>query len=346
MQEVRNDVDAGVMHAAIWLCLPGIASGPRPRSRPIGGCFVCLQNTRRISGQCVHVSNSVNHRQGRCERPGARCRDTRLSDVKVVVCAISLRVSSPFLTVMASSEHSSNKLFQAALLDLSHTGDWQLFVELDGRTQFEVRVEVEAAPPTWLPLIPWVGWPFVAVLLVFLPRWLLATREATSARSRVGDAVEWASASEPARRVRARDRRSAGIRRSHRRRSERRGARRARSGAVSPRCGRRSGARAGRAEATGVCDGGRCSALTSSSTCSTASLTAIVDGGWGIDALIETHRSEHDDLDLVVPKARADAVADTLRPLGFDKRLDELPTAHRAVNAVRPARRPPRRDPH
>jgi lincosamide nucleotidyltransferase A/C/D/E len=52
---------------------------------------------------------------------------------------------------------------------------------------------------------------------------------------------------------------------------------------------------------------------------------AILDGGWGIDALIGRVTREHDDLDLVIPKARADAVADALRPLGFDKRLDEPP---------------------
>ncbi|MEY2447677.1 MAG: lincosamide nucleotidyltransferase [Acidimicrobiaceae bacterium] len=52
---------------------------------------------------------------------------------------------------------------------------------------------------------------------------------------------------------------------------------------------------------------------------------AIVDGGWGIDALIGRVTRAHDDLDLVVPLARADAIVDALRPLGFTERIDEPP---------------------
>jgi lincosamide nucleotidyltransferase A/C/D/E len=52
---------------------------------------------------------------------------------------------------------------------------------------------------------------------------------------------------------------------------------------------------------------------------------AVVDGGWGIDALIGRVTREHDDLDLVVPLARADAIAEALRPVGFTERLDEPP---------------------
>jgi GNAT superfamily N-acetyltransferase len=52
---------------------------------------------------------------------------------------------------------------------------------------------------------------------------------------------------------------------------------------------------------------------------------AIVDGGWGIDALIGRVTRVHDDLDLVVPITRADAIVDALRPLGFTERLDEPP---------------------
>lgn len=52
---------------------------------------------------------------------------------------------------------------------------------------------------------------------------------------------------------------------------------------------------------------------------------AVVDGGWGIDALIGRVTREHDDLDLVVPRARADDIAEALRPVGFTERLDEPP---------------------
>jgi GNAT superfamily N-acetyltransferase len=52
---------------------------------------------------------------------------------------------------------------------------------------------------------------------------------------------------------------------------------------------------------------------------------AIVDGGWGIDALIGRVTRDHDDLDLVVPLARADAIVEALRPVGFTSRMDEPP---------------------
>src|SRR3954468_2232104 len=52
---------------------------------------------------------------------------------------------------------------------------------------------------------------------------------------------------------------------------------------------------------------------------------AIVDGGWGIDALIGRVTRVHDDLDLVVPIAHVEELIDALRPLGFIERVDEPP---------------------
>ena len=53
---------------------------------------------------------------------------------------------------------------------------------------------------------------------------------------------------------------------------------------------------------------------------------AVVDGGWGVDALLGTETRPHDDLDLVVPLARCDTIAESLRSLGFEMALDERPT--------------------
>lgn len=53
---------------------------------------------------------------------------------------------------------------------------------------------------------------------------------------------------------------------------------------------------------------------------------AVVDGGWGIDALVGRVTRAHDDLDLVVPLSRCDAIVDALRSLGFELSLDERPT--------------------
>ena len=52
---------------------------------------------------------------------------------------------------------------------------------------------------------------------------------------------------------------------------------------------------------------------------------AVVDGGWGIDALVGRPTRAHDDLDLVIPADRADAAVDALASLGFAELTDERP---------------------
>jgi lincosamide nucleotidyltransferase A/C/D/E len=59
-----------------------------------------------------------------------------------------------------------------------------------------------------------------------------------------------------------------------------------------------------------------------------AGLTAWVDGGWGVDALLGTTTREHDDLDLVVRLDEIDQVRAALAQAGFRIVLrDWLPTA-------------------
>ena len=53
---------------------------------------------------------------------------------------------------------------------------------------------------------------------------------------------------------------------------------------------------------------------------------AVVDGGWGVDALVGVETRPHGDLDLVVALERCDAIIDSLRADGFDVELDERPT--------------------
>ena len=56
-----------------------------------------------------------------------------------------------------------------------------------------------------------------------------------------------------------------------------------------------------------------------------AHVEAVVDGGWGIDALLGAERRPHDDLDVVVPLDAVPAVVDALRPLGFTPVVDTVP---------------------
>ena len=67
-------------------------------------------------------------------------------------------------------------------------------------------------------------------------------------------------------------------------------------------------------------------------------VTAVLDGGWGIDALLGAQHRDHDDLDLVVLLSELDTVLDTLGSVGFAIETDERPTrialADRAGRAI------------
>jgi lincosamide nucleotidyltransferase A/C/D/E len=56
-------------------------------------------------------------------------------------------------------------------------------------------------------------------------------------------------------------------------------------------------------------------------------VTAWVDGGWGVDALIGRQTREHQDLDLVVDADAVDHIRDLLLDDGFEVVRDWLPTA-------------------
>lgn len=52
---------------------------------------------------------------------------------------------------------------------------------------------------------------------------------------------------------------------------------------------------------------------------------AILDGGWGVDALLGRETRAHEDLDLVVAASDVPLVYEALRPLGFTLHEDHLP---------------------
>jgi lincosamide nucleotidyltransferase A/C/D/E len=57
-----------------------------------------------------------------------------------------------------------------------------------------------------------------------------------------------------------------------------------------------------------------------------AGVRCWLDGGWGIDALLERQTRPHDDLDLTMVAADADAALAALAPLGFTIMTDTRPT--------------------
>ena len=56
-----------------------------------------------------------------------------------------------------------------------------------------------------------------------------------------------------------------------------------------------------------------------------AGVPAIVDGGWGVDALLRTQTREHDDLDLVVALGAVGRIRAALARLDFSLHEDHLP---------------------
>jgi lincosamide nucleotidyltransferase A/C/D/E len=57
-----------------------------------------------------------------------------------------------------------------------------------------------------------------------------------------------------------------------------------------------------------------------------ANISAWLDGGWGVDALVGHQTRAHDDLDLVISLQDAETVMGVLAPLKFRLHEDERPT--------------------
>jgi lincosamide nucleotidyltransferase A/C/D/E len=59
---------------------------------------------------------------------------------------------------------------------------------------------------------------------------------------------------------------------------------------------------------------------------SNAGIEVWLDGGWGVDALLEEETRPHEDLDAVVELAKTDSVIAALGPPGFQVSADDRPT--------------------
>jgi hypothetical protein len=80
----------------------------------------------------------------------------------------------------ATEEEATNKLFRAATFELTRPGRWQVEVEIGDPPLAEpacFEVEAAAPPPAWVQLAPWFGWPFAALALAGLHRWLVRRRQ-------------------------------------------------------------------------------------------------------------------------------------------------------------------------
>jgi hypothetical protein len=98
------------------------------------------------------------------------------SGVQVTVKAV--RSGSPNMALHhpATREAATNKLYYTAVFDLPEAGSYLVEVSCDGALgKAKVRFEVEAAEglPPWLAMVPWVGWPALAILLFCLHQLLV-----------------------------------------------------------------------------------------------------------------------------------------------------------------------------
>ncbi len=57
-----------------------------------------------------------------------------------------------------------------------------------------------------------------------------------------------------------------------------------------------------------------------------AGVAVWLDGGWGVDALLDEQTRPHDDLDVVIAAAQLDVARDALHEIGYAMTIDELPT--------------------
>jgi hypothetical protein len=78
----------------------------------------------------------------------------------------------------ATTEAATNKLYRAAVFDLPEPGWYGVDVSVTGpvgKAQTHFELEAADALPSWLGMLPWLGWPVVAIALFgihqLLVRW-------------------------------------------------------------------------------------------------------------------------------------------------------------------------------
>ena len=80
----------------------------------------------------------------------------------------------------ATSKAATNKLFQAALIDLPEAGWWDVAIIVEGlRAPVEVHFEMEAEQPlprVW-EMMPWITWPVVVVFLFLVHKGLVQRKK-------------------------------------------------------------------------------------------------------------------------------------------------------------------------
>ncbi len=103
-----------------------------------------------------------------------------LPDASVLVRLTPAGQDGPALEQPATHAAATNKLFQAAVVDLPAAGRWHLEVVINGTrgpAAAPLELDVAGPLPRWLEMLPWIAWPVVPIVLYGLhqvlgrPRW-------------------------------------------------------------------------------------------------------------------------------------------------------------------------------
>jgi hypothetical protein len=98
-----------------------------------------------------------------------------LSNVPVQLRAYPVANAKIEIAARATREAATNKLFQAAALELPLAGPWCLEVRLGDSAPLHLLMDVAEPLPPWLHLAGWIAWPFALVGL-FLVHQVLSLR--------------------------------------------------------------------------------------------------------------------------------------------------------------------------
>jgi hypothetical protein len=102
---------------------------------------------------------------------------TPLLDVPILVSAHPANYPGLRISIQATSEAATNKFLRAAPMNLVEPGWWHVDVMVqDSKQSIGFDVEVAEAPPPWLALGLWIGWPLLAIAVFAVHQWLVRRR--------------------------------------------------------------------------------------------------------------------------------------------------------------------------
>jgi hypothetical protein len=104
---------------------------------------------------------------------------TPLLDVPICVTAYPVDQPERRTSMPATALAATNQLLRAASMHFSEPGWWRVEVVVQGPAPPQAigfDVEVADAPPPWLDLSLWIGWPLLAIGLFAVHQWLVRRR--------------------------------------------------------------------------------------------------------------------------------------------------------------------------